>query len=57
MSGDVRNKMTYIGTDILDVLNYTDRTTIYGIVNWDKSLKSSIPTSRNHNIELMLVIV
>lgn len=63
MSGDVRNKMTYIGTDILDVLNYTDRTTIYGIlnwdtslygiVNWDTSLKSSIPTSRNHNIELI----
>lgn len=53
MSCDMQNKMIYIGTDILNVLNYTDRTDIYGIVNWDTSLKSSIPTSRNHNFELI----
>jgi hypothetical protein len=50
---NIENRMMVIGTNILNVLNYTDRTTIYSTLNGDTSLKSSIPTSRNHTFELI----
>lgn len=51
--GYVENRMMVIGTNILNVLNYTDRSTIFCTLNGDTFLKSSIPTSRNHTFKLI----
>lgn len=49
----IENRMMVIGTNILNVLNYTDRPMIFGTLNGDIHLKSSVPTSRNHTFKLI----